>query len=37
VHSERGEESIETLARMYAGHDINHIQQIERILKPKNQ
>ena len=37
VHSERGEESIETIARMFAGHDINHIQQIERILKPKKQ
>lgn len=32
VHSERGVESIETIVRMFAGHDINHIQQIERIL-----
>lgn len=32
VHAERGEESIETLARLIAGHDINHIKQIERIL-----
>jgi uncharacterized damage-inducible protein DinB len=35
MHAERGEESIEHIARMMAGHDINHTQQIERILKPK--
>lgn len=34
MHSERGQESIEHIARMIAGHDLNHIQQIERILKP---
>ncbi|HLB92129.1 MAG TPA: DinB family protein [Terriglobales bacterium] len=33
-HSERGEESIERIVRMVAGHDLNHIGQIERILKP---
>ncbi|MGD0213368.1 MAG: DinB family protein [Terriglobales bacterium] len=33
-HSERGQESIEHVVRMVAGHDINHIQQIERILTP---
>jgi uncharacterized damage-inducible protein DinB len=33
-HSERGEESIERIVRMIAGHDINHLQQLERILKP---
>jgi len=32
MHNERGAESIETIARMYAGHDLNHFQQIERIL-----
>jgi uncharacterized damage-inducible protein DinB len=32
-HAERGKESIEHIVRMVAGHDINHIQQIERILK----
>lgn len=32
-HAERGRESIEHIVRMVAGHDINHIQQIERILK----
>jgi len=31
VHSERGEESIEYLIRLYAGHDLLHLQQIERI------
>jgi DinB superfamily len=35
MHAERGEESIETIVRMIAGHDLNHIQQIERILAPK--
>jgi hypothetical protein len=35
MHSERGEESLERLARMMAGHDINHTRQIERILRPK--
>jgi len=35
LHSERGEESIEVIVRMIAGHDLNHIQQIERILAPK--
>ncbi len=35
MHAERGEESIERIARMIAGHDVNHILQIERILAPK--
>lgn len=35
IHSERGEESIETIVKMFAGHDINHIEQIERILAQK--
>ncbi len=35
MHSERGEESIERIVRMTAGHDLNHIQQIERIIAPK--
>ena len=34
IHSERGQESIEHIARFFAGHDVNHIQQIERILAP---
>lgn len=32
IHSERGQESIEHIAKMFAGHDINHLQQIEKIL-----
>jgi hypothetical protein len=35
MHSERGQETIELMARMAAGHDINHLQQIERILPAK--
>ena len=35
MHAERGEETLERVAQMMAGHDINHLQQIERILKPK--
>jgi uncharacterized damage-inducible protein DinB len=33
-HAERGQESIEHIVRMIAGHDNNHLQQVERILKP---
>ena len=33
VHAERGEESIEHLRRLYAGHDLLHVKQIERIRK----
>jgi uncharacterized damage-inducible protein DinB len=32
MHAERGEESIETIAKLCAGHDINHLRQIEKIL-----
>jgi hypothetical protein len=35
LHSERGPESIEHIVRMCAGHDINHLQQIEKILASK--
>jgi hypothetical protein len=35
MHSERGQESIEYMVRLYAGHDINHLQQIEGILTSK--
>ena len=35
MHSERGQESIERIVKMVAGHDLNHLQQIERILAPK--
>jgi hypothetical protein len=38
LHSERGEESIERLTLLIAGHDLNHLEQIEAILtkKPKS-
>ena len=35
MHAERGPESVETVAKMLAGHDINHTRQIEAILAPK--
>jgi len=35
MHSERGKESIEHIVRMFAGHDVNHLRQIEKILAPK--
>jgi hypothetical protein len=35
-HNERGMETIETIVKMFAGHDINHFQQIERILAATN-
>lgn len=33
MHLERGKESIAHLARMFAGHDTNHLLQVERIAK----
>lgn len=33
VHQERGNESVAHVARMVAGHDVNHIQQVEKILR----
>lgn len=33
MHLERGKESIAHLTRMFAGHDTNHVLQIERIAK----
>ena len=35
MHAERGEESLQRILHMMAGHDINHVSQIERILEPK--
>jgi DinB family protein len=35
VHQERGNESVAHTARMIAGHDVNHLQQVEKILKGK--
>lgn len=31
IHSERGKESISQMTRLTAGHDINHLRQMERI------
>ncbi|MGA2378146.1 MAG: DinB family protein [Spirochaetia bacterium] len=33
VHSERGKETVRRVAEMMAGHDINHLRQIQAILK----
>ncbi len=32
VHAERGKESVEHLRGLYAGHDLNHFMQIEKLL-----
>jgi len=34
MHAERGKETIAQIVRMFAGHDLNHLQQIEKIAKP---
>ena len=33
MHQERGKESVDHIVRMMAGHDLNHMQQVERIVK----
>ena len=33
IHQERGNESISHLVKMIAGHDVNHLLQIEKIVK----
>jgi len=35
LHSERGEESIDRLTMLIAGHDLNHLEQIEALLTAK--
>ncbi len=35
MHSERGRETISRMIEMMAGHDINHLAQIRRIVNPK--
>jgi hypothetical protein len=35
IHSERGQESVEHIVRMMAGHDINHLKQIEAMVAQK--
>jgi hypothetical protein len=32
MHEERGRETVRHLLRLYAGHDLNHVRQIERLL-----
>jgi len=32
MHAERGVETIEHIVRMMAGHDLNHMGQVERIV-----
>ena len=31
MHAERGKETIAYLFRMFAGHDLNHVKQIEKL------
>jgi uncharacterized damage-inducible protein DinB len=33
MHSERGRETVAHLVKMFAGHDLNHLAQVERIAK----
>ena len=33
VHQERGKETARHILRMYAGHDLNHVSQVEEIVK----
>ncbi|TAK67066.1 MAG: hypothetical protein EPO24_00905 [Bacteroidetes bacterium] len=33
MHEERGKESVERIVQMYAGHDVNHVKQVESIVK----
>ena len=33
IHQERGKETVAHLARLFAGHDLNHLLQIRRILR----
>jgi uncharacterized damage-inducible protein DinB len=33
MHQERGKETIVHITRMFAGHDLNHLQQVEQMVK----
>jgi len=37
MHSERGRETIAHLVRLFAGHDLNHLQQIEELATAKRE
>jgi hypothetical protein len=34
VHQERGNESVTHIVRMTAGHDLNHLRQVENLIRP---
>jgi uncharacterized damage-inducible protein DinB len=34
VHQERGNETVAHMVRLTAGHDVNHLRQVENVLKP---
>ena len=36
VHAERGNESVNHVVKMVAGHDLNHLQQVQKILQGSN-
>jgi hypothetical protein len=36
MHSERGQETIERMVRMTAGHDVNHLRQVEVIARKRS-
>lgn len=36
MHTERGKETVTRLTEMFAGHDINHLTQIERLIARKS-
>jgi len=35
IHSERGKENVEKMLLLYAGHDMNHLKQIENIVRSR--
>jgi hypothetical protein len=37
MHQERGKESIAHLVKLYAGHDLNHLGQMEKIVEGGSQ
>jgi hypothetical protein len=36
VHAERGNESVNHIVKMVAGHDLNHLRQVEKILEGRS-
>lgn len=36
IHAERGKESVRHLISLYAGHDLNHLAQIERLIAERD-